>query len=246
MSACSSVPENSEPIDVTNVEVYDDHAFDINNVQDVIYAQSKGDVEVYNLDRPLGDDRVVPSPYRGVQPRGTYSPEPSVEIFLLDDVEPAIRPVARPPAPRVVQQAVAPEPIVLGGAEPAFESESAAPGLVTVYFDHGSAKLDAGDLDVVALVAERFDPAQGVGLDVMGHASVDAQVTDPVQRKIANLKESMNRAFSVAKALIERGVPAEAIRVTGWGETRPPRGGASGFDDGQALRRVEILDAVRP
>jgi outer membrane protein OmpA-like peptidoglycan-associated protein len=49
----------------------------------------------------------------------------------------------------------------------------------------------------------------------------------------------VNRAYKVASALIKRGVPAEAIRLVAWGETRPPA------DQGQrsaeaASRRVEI------
>lgn len=108
-----------------------------------------------------------------------------------------------------------------------------------IFFNFGSSRLGSLDLKRLDAVVDAYkaNPSQMISVD--GHASVKAQVSGKQRRQIVNLKESVNRAYKVASALIKRGVPAEAIRLVAWGETRPPA------DQGQrsaeaASRRVEI------
>ncbi|MBU0859741.1 MAG: OmpA family protein, partial [Alphaproteobacteria bacterium] len=71
-------------------------------------------------------------------------------------------------------------------------------------------------------------------------ASSRAEVSDPVERRILNLKMSMDRAFRVSSDLIRSGVPATAIKTTVYGDTRPA--GPMDSKDGEAAsRRVDIL-----
>lgn len=207
--------------------------------QDVVRNNSNGSVEIYSLDVPLPTD--VP----------TYAPSP----------QPTIQPSMQMYMNEVERQDLSNEPYYLsdggegysldGGATSYnVEEEPIAPvssdgGLHTVYFDFGSAKLDQSDLEIVQDVARSFDSSNGVGFDVMGHASVDADIDDPVERKILNLKQSMERAYAVAAALIRQGVPAEALRVSGWGEVRPPLNIPPGMDADEASRRVEIFSGYK-
>lgn len=85
-----------------------------------------------------------------------------------------------------------------------------------IYFQHGSSALSATARQVIASVAQH----DGL-ITVEGHASQRAQVSDPKERGILNLKMSMKRAMSVTKALIEQGVPPTSIKTTAYGEARP-------------------------
>ena len=73
-----------------------------------------------------------------------------------------------------------------------------------------------------------------------GHASTRAEAKDEVQRRIINLKISMDRAMNVMRQLIRDGVPAGAIQVTAHGDRVPPVA-VPGGDAEAAARRVEII-----
>lgn len=105
----------------------------------------------------------------------------------------------------------------------------------SVYFGYGSARLNQENKQALSSVAEtaKFAPVDRVSIE--GHASRQTQTNDPVKSKVLNLKESMNRAQAVSEQLIRNGVPAEKIKTTAWGDTRPSGGG-----DAQN-RRVDIV-----
>ena len=105
----------------------------------------------------------------------------------------------------------------------------------SVYFGYGSSKLNSESKHALISVAQtaKFAPVERVSIE--GHASRKTQTSDPIKSKILNLKESMNRAQSVTQNLIENGVPAEKIKTTAWGDTKPTSGGDS------ANRRVDIV-----
>lgn len=110
-----------------------------------------------------------------------------------------------------------------------------------IYFAHGSARINAEGKQIIKNVAQRqlhYNPGSLIAVE--GHASSRAQVTDPVERRILNLKMSMDRAFRVSSDLIRSGVPASAIKVTAYGDTRPTAP-APGQDAEAANRRVQIL-----
>lgn len=156
-----------------------------------------------------------------------YSADPSVQIFPFEDMMDA--PVAAAP-PSVMQPARHEEYVTLAEGQ-------GAP--VIVYFAHDSAALSQEALAKIAGVANRFNNAAGYGLTVEGHASVVANYQDEAQRRLVNLKVSMDRAFAVASELIHQGIPAEAVRVMAWGDTHPPRP-VGGKTPEEAARRVEI------
>ena len=156
-----------------------------------------------------------------------YAADPSVQIFPFDDM----------PVALTAQSYNA--PVMPAKEEDIAVISSRQGNMVTVYFDHDSAQLSGAALDTVSSVAREFNAASGQGLTVAGHASVRANYADEAQKRIVNLKVSMDRAFSVAKALIAQGVPADFIRVMGFGDTLPPPN-LDGKSADEAARRVEI------
>ena len=179
---------------------------------------------------------VAPAPAVPVTPVGqssgprvpiVYSGDPSVQIFPFDDG--VFSPAAAPP-PSVEQPAKHEEYVSLADAKG---------DRVIVYFAHDSARLTQEALAKIAGVANSFNNAAGLGLTVEGHASVKANYQDEAQRRIVNLKISMDRAFAVASELINQGIPAEAVRVMAWGDAHPPRL-MNGKTQEEAARRVEI------
>ncbi len=253
LSACSyfdtgePVVSNGDSVDLmTNTSGYEPSGE--MSLHDVILDKTDGRVEIYDLDAPPPDDlpTYVPSQQPSIQPYVSQyaappaqiepptrlqplGADPSVETYSSS--ESADYPPLEPPA----QVSSMSEP----GPQPEIND-----GLVTVYFDYGSSSLTPDDLDIIQLLTQRFDPTRGVGLDIMGHASAQSEIEDPVERKLANLKESMDRAYAVASALIKNGIPSEALRVSGWGDLRPPTqasGVSGGMDPEAAARRVEIF-----
>src|SRR5690606_12662077 len=104
-----------------------------------------------------------------------------------------------------------------------------------IFFDHGSSRLGSGDQQVLSQVAEQAKFAPVDRVKVEGFASTRTDVSDPVESKIVNLKQSMNRAFNVSSQLMRDGVPSEKIQTTVWGDskTSPSRSEAE-------ERRVDI------
>lgn len=166
-------------------------------------------VQMYSLDG-------APTPAAPQQTMKSAPRNPSVEVFPLD-------------------QAMANTLNAVKNAAPLTPMPSESRGVAahsqgnTVYFAHGSAELDAAGHEVVDNAAAQ---SGGATLSVKGYASPVAAVTDPVKRKMINLKLSMDRAFAVARALVSRGVPVDHVQATGMGET--------GVGDDASSRRVEI------
>lgn len=100
-----------------------------------------------------------------------------------------------------------------------------------ILFPPGSATPSAGAvpiLDQLAALALQFD---GVAIVVEGHTDSDG---DPER----NLELSRMRAFAVQQALIERGLPEDAVTFEGFGSQQPIL--VDGVEDKQASRRVEF------
>jgi outer membrane protein OmpA-like peptidoglycan-associated protein len=230
----------------------DDQIAVTNNVADTTFSQTAeemtgGSVKVYSLDEPVppppvafndaGPGFALQAPDQGV---GT---DPNVMVFPIDDTMPPPvftgAPALMPPAPEVPYSspfpAAAPAPLMLnppGSVPPplmAYEPGVTVNG-AQIFFPHGSSRVSATGKQVIDDVIRR-----GSGMvEVVGHASARAEANDPVEKRIVNLKMSMDRAFKVSSALMRNGVPAEAIVTTAYGDTRP----AGGED---VSRRVEIL-----
>jgi outer membrane protein OmpA-like peptidoglycan-associated protein len=172
----------------------------------------------------------------------TGSMDPNVLVFPLDDTMPAPvfdggMPPLMPPAAEVPfsspfpDTAAAPPPVMLTLPGAAYEPAAAVNvNGAQIFFPHGSSKLSAAGRQVIDSMAARG----GGYITVEGHASARGEAADPVEKRIVNLKMSMDRAFNVSSDLIRKGVPPEAITTTVYGDARP-----AATED--TSRRVEIL-----
>jgi|GEM_PF-4771519 len=178
-------------------------------------------VEVFPLDGPVSQPAMnqpsfVPPAYGGLQSQQMQQPAQ----------------VAQQPAP-----AAAPAIVPREDAVNYVSMKIQGLGGEIIYFDHSDISVNDAGLATVRQIAERF---KGGGVDVLsveGHASARAAIDDPVQRRVVNLRVSMQRAFNVAKALVEAGVPAKAVRAVAWGDSYAQQGDSAE----KAARRVEIL-----
>ena len=190
-------------------------------------------------------------------PTGYQMQTSSVEIMSDFNAAPPMAPMADPYVSTMnvsgdssvtifsLDGPVAPVSNYAGGSEfydlsaqpqmPAMVAHSSASGQAAaqIFFGHGSSRLGSGDMNTLSQIAESMDAVPG-RLTVEGHASRPSQTSDPVRGSILNLKESMNRAYEVSKALIQKGVPANRLKTTAYGDTMP-----SGNDEQQ--RRVDII-----
>lgn len=129
---------------------------------------------------------------------------------------------AAPPAPKEVWRVIMEEtPVRIEGAN----------------FDTASAKLKpAADAKLQQVVdfASRYPDAD---LEVTGH-------TDSVGKDAYNQKLSERRAAAVKEYLVKKGVAADRITATGYGETRPIADNSTA--EGRAVnRRVEVRYTIR-
>lgn len=138
--------------------------------------------------------------------------------------------------PGVMQGAGTSVPSYSGPIEGQRSSEGAMGSIpAKVYFGHGSSALDGEDRRVLSNVAEQAKFAPVGRVSVEGHASSRVQTQDPVEGRIINLKQSMNRAVAVSNNLIQNGVPPEKIKTVSWGDTKPPMDGSEA-----EARRVDV------
>ena len=129
-------------------------------------------------------------------------------------------------------------PLSYGAAPSAMQTHD---GVARIYYGHGATNLSPAGKQVVSEVAQRQTQYNPGGLiAVEAHASNRAEASDPVERRIVNLKTSMDRAYKVSSALMRAGVPATAIRTTAYGDTRPAAA-LPGVSAEDASRRVEIF-----
>ncbi len=203
---------------------------------DMIRYKDSGSVQVFSLDSDMpsapprdsaygvGVDSVAP-----MLPQGQgkpYGGDSSVMVFPLDnntghggrgDIPPMITPYD--------------------------QGLNAADGAARIYFSHGAVGVNGAGKEVTSHVASQCR-AVGCGIvKVEGHASTRAVAKDEVQRRLINLKVSMDRAMSVSRQLIRDGVAADAIQVTAHGDRVPPVV-PYGADPESAARRVEIVTGV--
>ena len=100
----------------------------------------------------------------------------------------------------------------------------------TIRFEESSARIDAASGELVDEVAIALRPCLGSIIAITGH-------TDSSGPEPGNLALSSERAEAVRDALIERGIPADGLRVRGMG-SRSPVPGLAPTDP--ANRRIEF------
>lgn len=176
---------------------------------DSIQLFSLGDVEE-TVSTPAGEFK--PAMAIKAMPKST-SADSSVTVFSLDDPAPT-------PVPAAKAEIVADAPASDGN---------------TIYFDHGSAAINADGKAVVAEAAK----AKGK-IAVEGHASQRAQSDDPKERGLINLQMSMKRAMAVSKQLVAEGATPENIKTTAHGDAALAEPETTPSAEAKN-RRVEIL-----
>ena len=112
----------------------------------------------------------------------------------------------------------------------------------TILFDSGKASLKSAtsaELDHILSVLKQKYPSKEI--DVVGHTD-----TDPIQKSPwkDNWELSAQRALSVARYLIQRGIPERQVRAAGCGPARPVASNRTSAGKARN-RRVEIVVNVR-
>ena len=107
----------------------------------------------------------------------------------------------------------------------------AAPGTSYVFFDFGKTELSNDARQTLDAVADAYVRSPGALL-IAGHSDRSGPAT-------ANLVGSRRRAEQVRDYLLSKGVPASAVRVQAFGESRPMVPTEDGVREAQN-RRVEI------
>ena len=131
------------------------------------------------------------------------------------------------------------------GYDVAFDADA---GTITVtlqnsiLFDSGQAvlkKATSSELDHIRSVLRQ--KYAGKPIDVIGHTD-----TDPIRKSKwkDNWELSAQRALTVARYLIQRGLPEDKIRAVGCGESRPIASNANATGKAKN-RRVEIVVNIR-
>lgn len=183
-------------------------------------------VQVYGLTGAAPAPVAIPS---NNAPRG-FDVTPNVEIFPLDGAvnQPAMnQPSFTPPA-------YAPK---MTHSVPHHDTNHGD----VIYFEHGGASLDNGDMAVIRRVAQNFRASGKSVLSVEGHASTRTGYSASDKERAVNMKMSMERAYAVADALVRAGVPAQAVKTVAWGDTHPPVAGGTTYGAESTARRVEII-----
>jgi len=114
----------------------------------------------------------------------------------------------------------------------------------SILFDSGKAtlkKATSAELDHIrSVLREKYNGKQ---IDVVGHTD-----TDPIRKTKDkwqdNWELSAQRALTVARYLIKRGIPEDKIRAVGCGESRPIASNATATGKAKN-RRVEIVVHIR-
>lgn len=175
---------------------------------------------------------------------GDNGPRPSVEVFSLDDGQPVDLTPALPAQPRRTTLFEPYDDYAPSNDVALKQPVGVRPSQAHLFFAHNSADISADEQAMVRDMARDYAPGKTVSVE--GYASTRAEVQNPIERKIANLRVSMKRALRVSEQLIRSGVPAESIRTVARGETVQQPGAVLDGKSGEAAaRRVDVYEGVR-
>lgn len=235
LSACETVSTDKK---VEVVQPMTDTAIK-QTYTDAMNYKGNGSVQVFSLDGDVTSAPPVDSAYGvGVDsmapvgsglPQGVgkpYGGDTNVMVFPLDDTQAY---GGRGDIPPMIT--------------PYDQGQNVTDGVSRIYFSHGAIGVNSTGKQVTAHVADQCRATGCAVVKVEGHASTRAVAKDEVQRRLINLKVSMDRAMSVSRQLVRDGIPANAIQVTAHGDRVPPAV-PYGADPEAAARRVEIMTGV--
>lgn len=144
----------------------------------------------------------------------TPPPPPQTTASAASTVTPPEVPQLRRPTTPTMVQPQPPAP-----AQPVMPPGSTIK-VGTIYFGEGSTGLQRADKAILRQIAEAQRQTGSV-VRVVGYASGRAQTRDASRRHLINYRVSLDRAYAVAAALREMGVPAGKLQVEGKGDTAP-------------------------
>lgn len=178
-------------------------------------------VEVFDI-----QSNSQPVPVNTQTPQPVIIQGPPVGVPSEEDPNVTVFPLQRSaPAPASSLELVPPSQFQRGLQSPFDESSLDQPknhnGDHLIYFSHGSSHLGKNGQQIVQKVSADYNAGQSSLINVTGHASKRAETSDEKQRQIVNMKMSMKRAMKVTQALIKNGVPAEVIKTSALGDTKP-------------------------
>jgi OOP family OmpA-OmpF porin len=128
--------------------------------------------------------------------------------------------------------ASAPAGAASGGAAAQPSAPAKAPDSLVILFDSGSAALRPEDRGVLDQASRLFREGNPIVMIVSGS-------TDGVGSPELNLRLSQQRAETVLRGLVARGIPADRFQILAKGETEPAVPAPKGTAEPQN-RRVEI------
>ncbi len=194
-------------------------------------------VRQYLIDRGVTADRILSAGYGETRPRDTNRTSAGrqrnrrVELTWQEPYQPDLSPscaVAPPPAiPAVVPDVTAVTPT---------EQEGAGMVLDRVLFESASMAITQMERARLVRAARDLSTRGDYKLEVVGHA-------DEVGDRESNLALSLARAWAVRAFLVDLGVPASRLMVSGFGDERPAVAGRARAARAQN-RRVDLL--LRP
>ncbi len=174
---------------------------DVRRVYESRLAESKETVTT----RPVGPTNMVEIARRPAP----LAPTPAREVAARPEI--AAAPAGVPPARAGTLET--PEP---AGPRPLDEFDPYAVAVsyqvASIYFNHGSARLNAHDRSVLRGVA-RLHREQGGTMRVIGHASSRTVNLGTVKHQVANFRVSVERANVVVRELLRLGVDPTTIFV---------------------------------
>ena len=182
----------------------------------------------------------VPRAHSSPEERQRIMAEMAADRAAATYTEPVTGPAPRDPFASTLIVGGQPATSTQFAALPPHETAAGPDQLAAIiFFGHGSAELDAGDLSVLSDVVT-LQQQRGGTLRVVGHASSRTHNATLDEHRLANFEMSLTRAEVVREELRRLGVPAETVHAEALGDAEPvyhefmPSGEAGN-------RRVEIF-----
>ena len=243
--------EGTSAEDQAEVINYHDGRYYDSDYDQVATEMSDSQIQLYGLagdmPQPLMAGNPKPPLQKSYRGQGVPAADTSVTVYPLDESYETAPQNYMPqrlfPATATNEKRIAvPAPVMsnmTAQQRPTLQPVQQGDGIVPsrIYFAHDSKNLTESGRNVVEHVAQSYN---GQSIAVEGHASSRSEQKTTVERKIMNLRVSMDRALTVSRALMQDGVPAEAIETKAFGDTKPPLVSV-GMDPEAAARRVEVF-----
>jgi flagellar motor protein MotB len=181
-------------------------------VTSVTSAETAAKTEASAVQPVPSNLKIVTAPAK--QPASAAVPAPTATQSATAAIQPATtaklaRPAPPPPPPQIA---------ALTTARPESDTRPVqSTQVATIFFGSATASLTGDDVSVLREVAA-LQLESGGAVRVVGHSSRGAPGANQLKRGLSNFKLSLDRANSVAEALIRFGVARDDVKVTARGD----------------------------